>query len=491
MNRTDVDMPAAGAVVESGAALSGLLGEVLKTSSANRLIGSMVPDVIGQWAGKNPIKKIMARVIGKIVAGGFIRNARSNNARDLPSLLGDPEFIRRLGRELPALLDGASEAAVSLARGIEALPTGEKCSFIGSLLAAPAPAGSGSVLTSLARIINEVHAHNPRYFAETMRPAFVAFLERTDFGELKELVDNSAADIVETVRMVNRELWEYPAKTVCILGVITSLVNIAVDSLRETLAPINGLAPDLLSDVVLSLVHEIDGPRFGGVVNELSELVRKVHTGSTLIGEQGKPQFTVEVSRLISGAMGAVDVNLLLKARALLAEIRELTLVTLINLLGHNPVLAREFFQGHFTALVRVMRSWSHKADAFETLFTDDEIAEEFARGMREIDAQQLADTVSRLSALFNKVRKRTPGIIRTTLTQIMNSLDADEIGETARWLTNDVVRSIKPVAAEVLPPIIRGAAELLSPDQYDDPGELEDALALLRKTLLGKEVAI
>jgi len=90
MNRTDVDMPAAGAVVESGAALSGLLGEVLKTSSANRLIGSMVPDVIGQWAGKNPIKKIMARVIGKIVAGGFIRNARSNNARDLPSLLGDP-----------------------------------------------------------------------------------------------------------------------------------------------------------------------------------------------------------------------------------------------------------------------------------------------------------------------------------------------------------------------------------------------------------------
>jgi len=140
---------------------------------------------------------------------------------------------------------------------------------------------------------------------------------------------------------------------------------------------------------------------------------------------------------------------------------------------------------------VRVMRSWSHKADAFETLFTDDEIAEEFARGMREIDAQQLADTVSRLSALFNKVRKRTPGIIRTTLTQIMNSLDADEIGETARWLTNDVVRSIKPVAAEVLPPIIRGAAELLSPDQYDDPGELEDALALLRKTLLGKEVAI
>ena len=72
-----------------------------------------------------------------------------------------------------------------------------------------------------------------------------------------------------------------------------------------------------------------------------------------------------------------------------------------------------------------------------------------------------------------------------------MTSLDAEETGETARWLTNDVVASIKPLAPEMLPPIIRGVAELLSPDQYDDPGELEDALALLRKTLLGKEVAI
>ncbi len=491
MNKAEVVMPAVGAAAGSGSSPTGILGEVLKTSTANRLIGSLLPEVIGQWAGKNPLKKIIARIVGRIVGGGFVKSAASKDARDLPSLLSDPEFVRRLGRELPGLLDGASGIAVSLASGIEGLSPEEKCAFIGGLLSVPARTGPGSVLTSMARTINEVHEHNPHFFAETMRPAFVSFLERTDFGELKDLVDNSAADIVETVRMVNHELWEYPAKTVCILGMIPSLVNIAVDSVRESLAPINMLAPDLLSDVVLALVHEIDGPKFGGVINELSELVRKVHTGSTLIGEQGKPQFTVEVSRLISGAMGAVDVNLLLKARTLLAEIRELTLVTLINLLGQNPVLAREFFQGHFTALVRVMRSWSHKADAFETLFTDDEIAEEFSRGMREIDAQQLADTVSRISALFNKVRKRTPGVIRTTLTQVMNSLDAEEIGETARWLTNDVVRSFKPVASEVLPPIIRGVAELLSPDQYDDPGELEDALALLRKTLLGKEVAI
>jgi len=491
MNTTEVVKPGAAAAAHGTSDLAGLLGEVVGTSTVSRLIGTLAPEVIARWAGTNPVKKAIARIVGRIVAGGFLKNAESRDARDLASLLGDPGFVRRLGRELPAVMGGEAGPVAALLSGIERLSPEEKCDFIGGLLAVSAPSGGAGAFTMAARIVNDMHGRNPRYFSESLRPAFVAFLERTDFGEIKEFLDRSAPDMVETVRMINHELWEYPAKTVCILGMVPSLVNLAADALRESLAPINGLAPDLLADVVLALVHEIDGPKFGAVINELSELVRKIHTGSTLIGEQGKPQFTVEVSRLIAGAMGAVDVNLLLKARSLLAEIRELTLVMLIDLLGRNPVLAREFFQGHFTALVRVMRSWSHKADAFETLFTDDEIAEEFARGMREIDAQQLADTVSRIAALFNKVRKRTPGVIRTTLTQFMNTIDAEEIGETARWLTNDVVRSIKPVASEVLPPVIRGLAELLSPDRYDDPGEIEDALVELRKALLGKEVAI
>ncbi len=52
MNKPDAVISA-----DSGAALAGILGEVLNTSSVNRLIGNLVPGVLAQWAGKNPVKK--------------------------------------------------------------------------------------------------------------------------------------------------------------------------------------------------------------------------------------------------------------------------------------------------------------------------------------------------------------------------------------------------------------------------------------------------
>jgi hypothetical protein len=95
-----------------------------------------------------------------------------------------------------------------------------------------------------------------------------------------------------------------------------------VSATNETLKPINNLAPDLLGDVVFSLVDDIDGKNIGMLINELCELVRKIHTGSTLLGEQGKPQLPNTLSRLTCETMSTVDINLLLKARTLLAEIK-------------------------------------------------------------------------------------------------------------------------------------------------------------------------
>jgi hypothetical protein len=89
--------------------------------------------------------------------------------------------------------------------------------------------------------------------------------------------------------MINEELWRYPAKVVCILSMLPTLSNTALKGLRETAAPLNRMAPDLLADVVISLIRNVDAKEISGIVNELAELVRKIHTGSALIGEPGKP----------------------------------------------------------------------------------------------------------------------------------------------------------------------------------------------------------
>jgi hypothetical protein len=328
-------------------------------------------------------------------------------------------------------------------------------------------------------------------YAETLRPVVRELIESIDFGELKEAADFHKDNIAAVVRMANEEMWRYPAKVICLLSLLPAAVNMAVSATNETLKPINNLAPDLLGDVVFSLVDDIDGKNIGRLINELSELVRKIHIGSTLLGEPGKPQSANNLSRLTRETMSTVDINLLLKARTYITEIKEISLKTFIDQLEHSPELSSEFFQNHFLSIVAFIRTWSRKADAFERLFSEEDIAREFAKGMGEIDAQEVANTISRLCGIVNRVRAVTPGVIRNTLSQAVNSLDAQEVGETARWLTGDIVESLKPVASEVLPPLIRGIADLLRPDPAGGSREINEALAYLKSAINSKEAVL
>ncbi|MDI6742425.1 MAG: hypothetical protein QMD11_06745, partial [Smithella sp.] len=308
---------------------------------------------------------------------------------------------------------------------------------------------------------------------------------------VKEVADFHQENIAAAVMMINEEMWRYPAKVICLLSLIPAVVNMGVSTAKETLAPINKLAPDLLSDVVFSLINDIDGKNIGMLINELSELVRKIHTGSTLIGEPGNPQLPNTLTHLTRDAMSTVDINLLLKAKALLTEIKEVSLKAFIDQLEENPDLSRELFHDHFLSVVALIKNWSLKAEAFERLFSEEEIAREFARGMGEIDAQEAAGTISSLCGIVNRVRAITPGVIRNTLSQTINAIDAKEAGETVRWFTADVVESLKPVASEVLPPIIRGIADLLKPDPGNDSEEMQEALAYLKNVINGKEAVV
>jgi len=328
-------------------------------------------------------------------------------------------------------------------------------------------------------------------YAESLRPFIRELIEHIDFGEIKESADFHKDNIASVVKMANEEMWRYPAKVICLLSLLPAAVNMTVSATNETLKPINNLSPDLLGDVVFSLMDDIDGKNIGMLINELSELVRKIHTGSTLLGEPGKPQLPNTLSRLTSETMSRVDINLLLKARTLLAEIKEVSLKAFIDQLEQSPELSREFFQSHFVSMIASIRKWSRKADAFERLFSDEDIAHEFAKGMGEIDAQEIANTISRLCGMLNRVRAVTPRIIRNILSQTINSVDANEVGETVRWLTDDVVESLKPMASEVLPPLIRGIADLLRPDPAGGSREIEEALAYLRSAINSKEAVI
>ena len=467
--------------------MESLTRALLQTRGFREALAAAAPELVNAWAGRNPLKRVMGASVKRSIRKSFDPDD-SEGTDPLGRLCENPEFAEKAGCGLPGIANAFLSALSRVMETLAGAAPDKQREIVNSLAGGVDLGNLGAMITSLAKILSAVHREEPEFFTRTLRPAVRSLIESTDFGEIKESFDLAAEDLAAFAGMVNEELWEYPAKVVCLLSLLPNIINAGLRSVVQTTRPLNALAPDLLTDVVMSLLRELRGENIGALVNELSELVRKIGTGSVLLGEQGRPVFPEEMARLSKEVLAAVDVKLLLKARSYLGEVREMAMINFIRLMEQSPELAREFFHSHFQAVVTFVRNWSHRADAFESLFSTEDVAREFARGMGEIDAQELAATVNRMCAIFNDVRKITPGIIKNTLSQVFASLDEYEAAETARWLTEDVVESFKPIAPEVLPPVIRGLADLLRPGKNGNSEEMREALAYFRDAVRGEE---
>jgi hypothetical protein len=422
--------------------IAGVTVALLHTAQFKQLAGALINEMLSVWAGTSRFKKGLIWPVVKIAGRMFKVKDADKEKTPVKDFLGTADFGQ-----------------------------------------------VGTVLTSAVRTVNTLHRENHLYMAEKFGPAVRAILEHTDFGELKEMMDTSADDIVALVGKINEELFEFPAKMVCLFSLAPTLVNILVRSLVKTTGPLNNLPPDMLTDVVISLLNEIDGKNIGILVNEVSEAIRKVHTGSALLGEKGSHALPAGITRLTAAMMSAVDVPLLLKSQAMLREIKGIVRASFIDILEAHPEYAVDFFQSHFRSLVGIVKEWSLKADAFERLFSSEDINREFAKGMGELDAQEMGSTVSRICALFNQVRQMSPGTIKNFLSQFFSALDASTAGETARWFMDDLVQSMKLLAPEIMPPVISGIADLIAPGGEISP-DMRDACEKLRKAFNRMEVA-
>lgn len=328
---------------------------------------------------------------------------------------------------------------------------------------------------------------NENEVSNEARENFRRFIEAVDFGELKEALDRSAAQSGPYIQMVNEELWKYPAKFVCILSMLPTLSNTALKGLRETAAPLNRLAPDLLTDVVISLIRNVDSQEISGIVNELAELVRKVHTGSALIGEPGKPALSELFEKISSEITGLIDIALFLKAALMLEDIRGQFDGAITGAVNSNPDLLKEKLTREFRktsqSAVRIERT----LDSVERGFSDNELEVLISGGLAEIDFQELASTVNRFCELTNRVYEINPDIIKGLLSQFFASLNSFEAAETVGLIARDIAESVKPAAPVLLPPLLKGIGEIISSARAENPEEMDEALDYLNRSLKAK----
>ncbi|MBP7739015.1 MAG: hypothetical protein KA369_23795 [Spirochaetes bacterium] len=455
---------------DAGGFVESFAKSFVHTEEFRVILYGALPEVLAVWAGQSRIRKTLASIIGRVLAKGFAPRSGFGGS-PVVDTCSDPEFQRQAAAHVPGIINAVIAALGAFTRGLSEMPEEERRFFLKAFIENTDMGGIGGIVANLVKSLN-MERHDPAFIIEALRPKVRSVLSELDFGEIKEMADASADGIPSLVGMINEELWQYPAKMVCLLSLLPALGNILIRSSVKTLGPINEMPPDLLADVILSLVRDIDGKSIGMAVNQAFELVRKIHTGSALIGDKASHAVPAAVSRLAIDTLGEIDVSLLIKSQGMLRELRDLVRISVIQVLEDNPAIAADFFQSHFRSLVSWVRAWSQKAETFQRVFSDGDIAREFARGMGDLDAQEMAAALSAVCGLFNQVRQLSPGTIKSFLSQFFSALDERVLAETARWLVDDVVQSMKPVAPEIMPPVINGLAELIAPD-----GEMSDEM--------------
>ena len=183
------------------------------------------------------------------------------------------------------------------------------------------------------------------------------------------MMQGSQECVVKTVEIFNEQLWKYPAKVASILGAVLAAVNTSIRALRELLRPVEkNVGLDLLADLILSLLKGIDARSAGELSNSALELLRRIHTGSLLLGRAGRPLFQVYLTELLKDAGPQIDPQLLGKACIALAEDRQSVSNALADALQENPELALALVSALGAAKNSAIRSRVHKLKVLSSL---------------------------------------------------------------------------------------------------------------------------
>jgi len=342
----------------------------------------------------------------------------------------------------------------------------------------------GRLLTEIARKVNADHAAGPSCHTGTRGEAIGDFLKHTDFGEIREMVEGSDTCVLKTIEIFNEQLWKYPAKVGTLVATLIPAMNTLMRALREILMPIEKtVGPDLLADILLSVVRGLNGKDMAKLANSLQEAIRRVHTGSLLLGKGGKPLFQIYLTDLLRDALPELDEELLKKVRIALAEDREAIANSLADTLRDNPGITLAFLASLGRVKTSDIKTRSRRLGVIEELDAGD-LKAAVSESMSEFDTYEAAGLLNTLLRVANRIHDARPDIMSNILSGIVDSVDVDEVGQTARWLIPEFTDAVRPIATEVMPVFLKFFAELMNPADGSAGPEHTEALKAFRSAL-------
>ncbi len=464
--------------------LESVLKDILATKEARHAIIDFVPLLLETWSGDSKIKTQVSKITGSIVKNQLSRPEDLLDKNEIKTLFEDENFVNNLTCLLPGLVNDLTDAL----SGINLGKNGAAKDLLHTLLTETGQGRTGSVLTSLARLVSHIHKTDPHFFTTTLEPGIQKWIASVDFAELKEAADRSGPDALAFVEMVNTVIWQYPSKVIGIFSLLPSLINILAGSLNISLEKLNAVPPDLLTDIITSLLEEISAEEVGSVINELAEISRKLHTGSALLGEPGAPQLENALADKLEDIIAQVEPRIFWKGKLSLARLKASVDEAITGATANDSELLQlAMTNSPELANIRVRARNKH----LSALENQDDAAFDSLMNFRlsALDTQEAAEQINTIVRLANRLWDQNPDICSEFIRQFVNGLDEDELAYTVSSFFSNLGEDLKPVARTFLPGVVAWGCDVLAPRDDEHEEQAQQARNALKALLETEEV--
>jgi hypothetical protein len=451
------------------------VSELAKSPVIKNAMTAALEEMLASWSGDSFLKRKFSTQIIKTAGSGEVKpfpdSAIWKDGLGVPSMLA----------LAPVLVNSAASIFLKMLITVRQYSPEEQANFFRTSAAQIDAARLGEVVTEAARNFSVLLRENPTLWAEILEKPLEDMLKKIDFGELTEMMDNSADCIVATAGVVGSTLWNHPGKLACLEIMSMGLINVLVRSLAEMLKPMKNASPESVADLLFAVADSFDGKQLGGLINAFLELFRKINTGSVLLGEGDQTVFQAVLGHKMRELNSVLDPVLVRKAKIAWAENSAAAVKAKCETARENPRIFLDTLAAFSAIKNPAIRSTGVQLKLFEDL-PEEETDAAVAQGLRELDMQEIGEILNSLLRAANRVRAGSPDLSLNLLGTLATAIDAGELKKAADWMVDDAVACLKPAAQAVMPAVLRGLNELLTPENGNR--EMEEALALLKNTI-------
>jgi hypothetical protein len=250
---------------------------------------------------------------------------------------------------------------------------------------------------------------------------------------------------------------------------------------RNTFKHFNHVPPDILADILISIIKEFDMKFFAQMLDESAELARKIHTGAALIGEPGADALSQQIRIMFEKLTENVNANNVFKAKQAIEHIKNSIWHAWFDNLSENEDKLSQTIHLWFEKKNQAIRQTCQITSVLDNI-PDKHLSEIIGNQMHDLEMTEVAEIINQTIQLILRLEQIAPDALHSVLFQWMDSLDIEAIETMNEQLVAPLVSALAPVIQNIVPHLIHSFCDTIDTDE-----QLSSALKRFTEQYIGK----